>query len=214
MKLIKSLEMAMDAFLDELRKGLSKPIDNLGSKIKLRLTSLLADLVIDFYLIEFFQDIESPNKPRSIPITDENVYHYNSQINIHNHNTLTGRNRDMSTTQNNDFRNAKISGVAGRDMTGVTFNDYTTTSNLAEAAAEIQQLLQQLKQTNPSATQADQTAFLTAVIPPTKRQRFANALREGGKELLKELMDNMYLNVAIATMEGWQSAENTQPDNP
>jgi uncharacterized protein YjbI with pentapeptide repeats len=85
---------------------------------------------------------------------------------------------------------------------------------LAEAAAEIQQLLKQLEQTNPSATEADQTAFLTAVIPATKRQRFANALREGGKELLKELMDNMYLNVAIATIEGWQSAENTQPNNP
>ena len=78
---------------------------------------------------------------------------------------------------------------------------------LAEAAGEIQQLLKQLEQTNPSATEADQTAFLTAVIPPTKRQRFANALREGGKEFLKELMDNMYLNVAIATIEGWQAAE-------
>jgi uncharacterized protein YjbI with pentapeptide repeats len=78
---------------------------------------------------------------------------------------------------------------------------------LSEAAAEIQKLLKQLEQTNPSATEADQTAFLTAVIPPTKRARFANALREGGKELLKELMDNIYLNVAIATIEGWQSAE-------
>jgi uncharacterized protein YjbI with pentapeptide repeats len=85
---------------------------------------------------------------------------------------------------------------------------------IAEAAAEIQQLLKQLEQTNPSATEADQTAFLTAVIPPTKRQRFANALQEGGKELLKELMDNIYLNVAIAAIEGWQSAENTQPDKP
>jgi hypothetical protein len=30
---------------------------------------------------------------------------------------------------------------------------------------------------------------------------------EGGKDLLKELMDNMYLNVALATIEGWQSEE-------
>jgi len=85
---------------------------------------------------------------------------------------------------------------------------------LADVAAEIQQLLKQLQQTNPSATEADQRAFLTAVISPTKRQRFANALQEGGKELLKELMDNMYLNVAIAAIEGWQSAENAQPDKP
>ena len=78
---------------------------------------------------------------------------------------------------------------------------------LAEAAAEIQQLLKQLEQTNPTATEVEQKAFLTAVIPATKRQKFVNALQEGGKELLKELMDNMYVNTAIAAIEGWQSAE-------
>ncbi len=78
---------------------------------------------------------------------------------------------------------------------------------LAEAAAEIQQLLKQLEQTNPTATEVEQKAFLTAAIPPTKRQRFVNALQEGGKELFKELMKNMYVNVAIAAIEGWQSAE-------
>jgi hypothetical protein len=34
-----------------------------------------------------------------------------------------------------------------------------------------------------------------------------NALQEGGKELFKELMDNIYVNVAIAAIEGWQSVE-------
>jgi hypothetical protein len=78
---------------------------------------------------------------------------------------------------------------------------------LAEAAAEIQQLLKQLEQTNPTATEVEQKAFLTAVIPATKRQKFVNALQEGGKELFKELMDNIYVNVAVAAIEGWQSAE-------
>jgi uncharacterized protein YjbI with pentapeptide repeats len=79
---------------------------------------------------------------------------------------------------------------------------------LAEAAAEIQQLLKQLEQTNPTATEAEQKDYLTTkIIPSTKRQRFVNALQEGGKELFKELMDNIYVNVAIAAIEGWQSAE-------
>ena len=78
---------------------------------------------------------------------------------------------------------------------------------LAEAAAEIQQLLKQLEQTNPTATEVEQKAFLTAVIPPTKREKFVNALQSGGKELFKELMDNIYVNVAVAAIEGWQSAE-------
>jgi hypothetical protein len=79
--------------------------------------------------------------------------------------------------------------------------------SLAEAATEIQQLLKQLEQTNPTATEVEQKAFLTAVIPSTKRQKFVNALQAGGKELFKELMDNMYVNVAVAAIEGWQSAE-------
>lgn len=78
---------------------------------------------------------------------------------------------------------------------------------LAEAATEIQQLLKQLEQTNPTATEIEQKAFLTAAIPPTKRERFVKALQAGGKELFKELMDNMYLNTAIAAIEGWQSAD-------
>jgi uncharacterized protein YjbI with pentapeptide repeats len=78
---------------------------------------------------------------------------------------------------------------------------------IAEAAAEIQRLLKQLEQTNPTATEFEQKAFLTDAILPTKRQRFVKALQEGGKELFKELMDNIYVNVAIATIEGWQSAE-------
>jgi uncharacterized protein YjbI with pentapeptide repeats len=78
---------------------------------------------------------------------------------------------------------------------------------LAEAAAEIQQLLKQLEQTNPNATEEEQKAFLTKEIPSTQKQRFVNALQEGGKELFKELMDNIYVNVAVAAIEGWQSAK-------
>jgi uncharacterized protein YjbI with pentapeptide repeats len=98
------------------------------------------------------------------------------------------------------------------DNTGtvsVTQNTYHSEQRqtLAEAAAEIQELLKQLEQSNPTATEVEQKAFLTAVIPATKRERFVNALQAGGKELFKELMDNMYVNVAVAAIEGWQSAE-------
>ncbi len=41
----------------------------------------------------------------------------------------------------------------------------------------------------------------------SERQKFVSALQQGGKELFKELMDNIYVNVAIAAIEGWQSVE-------
>src|ERR671933_2635773 len=71
---------------------------------------------------------------------------------------------------------------------------------LAEAAAEIQELLKQLEETNPTATEAEQKAFVTAAIPSTRRERFLSALQAGWKEAIKEFLDNSYLNVGIATL--------------
>ncbi|MEO1348288.1 MAG: pentapeptide repeat-containing protein [Cyanobacteria bacterium J06635_15] len=79
--------------------------------------------------------------------------------------------------------------------------------SLADAALEIQRLLKQLEETNPAATEAEQTAFVTAAIPLTLRQRAVGALQSGGKAAVEELLDNPYVNVAIAVIEGWQAAE-------
>ncbi len=76
---------------------------------------------------------------------------------------------------------------------------------LAEAAQEIQQLLKQLEVNNPTATEAEQKAFVTAAVAPTRRARVLTALQAGGKEALKEFLDNPYLNVAIAIIEGWKN---------
>ncbi len=78
---------------------------------------------------------------------------------------------------------------------------------LAEAAAEIQQLLKQLEQANPGATEAEKNAYVTASVPPTLRARTVSALKAGGKEALKELLDNPYVNIGLAIVEGWQSPE-------
>ncbi|HBW90045.1 MAG TPA: hypothetical protein DEG17_14485, partial [Cyanobacteria bacterium UBA11149] len=106
---------------------------------------------------------------------------------------------------------ATLGSVTGDNPGTVTGNQTITKSEsrqtLSEAATEIQKLLKQLAETNPTATVADQQAFLNAAISPTNKQRFVKALQAGGKELFKELMDNMYINVAVAAMEGWQSGE-------
>ncbi|MGB3512203.1 MAG: hypothetical protein WBA93_23795, partial [Microcoleaceae cyanobacterium] len=76
---------------------------------------------------------------------------------------------------------------------------------LAEAAAEIQKLLKQLESNNPDATDAEKEAFVTASIPQNNRQRVLAALQAGGKEALKELLDNPYVNIGVAIVEGWQN---------
>ena len=78
---------------------------------------------------------------------------------------------------------------------------------LAEAAREIQELLQQLEATNPTATEAEQTAFITAAIEPTRREHFLGALQAGWKEVIQEFLDKSYLQISIATLEGWKIAD-------
>lgn len=89
-----------------------------------------------------------------------------------------------------------------------SFNTYTSQEkqSLAEAAAEIQKLLKQLEQTNPTATEAQKEAFVSAGIVSTKKERLINALKEGGKGAIEEFLDNPYLNVAIRIIEGWKNA--------
>jgi len=137
--------------------------------------------------------------------------------------TVTTGLKEVAETPKYSIQNSPVYGFAPETVgsnlvSGETIHDneivgtqhnYTPEQRqtLAEAAAEIQKLLKQLEQTNPTATEIEQKDFLTNAILQPKRQRFVNALQEGGKELFKELMDNIYVNVAIATIEGWQSAE-------
>ena len=79
--------------------------------------------------------------------------------------------------------------------------------NLAEAAAEIQQLLKQLEKTNPTATEIEKVNYVSASIAPTKRKRIMSALKAGGQAAIEEFLDNPYLNVVIAVIEDWKATE-------
>lgn len=111
--------------------------------------------------------------------------------------------------QEGDTYNVGQAGAVGRHARSDynTFYHSEQKQTLAEAAAEIQKLLKQLEQTNPTATEAEKKAYVSASIPPTLRARTVSALKAGGKEALKELLDNPYVNIGVAIVEGWQSPE-------
>lgn len=111
-----------------------------------------------------------------------------------------------SSGNQNNIGNA--AGEAKAEMKSIQhINKYAPEQTLAEAAAEIQQLLKQLEQANPSATEAEKKAYVTASVPLTLRARTVSALKAGGKEALKEFLDNPYVNIGVAIAEGWQSPE-------
>ena len=75
---------------------------------------------------------------------------------------------------------------------------------LAEAALEIQTLLKQLEQTNPSATEGEKLAYVTDETTPSFKRRAASALRESGEAAVDEfVLENKYLKVVKAAIKGW-----------
>ena len=74
---------------------------------------------------------------------------------------------------------------------------------LAEAAEEIQNLLSQLEQTNPTATVEQQQAYVDAAIPPTLKERCVSALRAAGETAIDEFFNNPYVKVGKAIVMAW-----------
>ena len=119
-------------------------------------------------------------------------------------------NKSMSNIQNNNFHGASIGGgVAGRDYTGDVIHNHAVQQNLAEAAAEIQQLLKQLEQSYPTETLTQKAVVAEEAIKliennPSLKERVIGALKSAGKEAFKEAVDHPLVNVLMAGIEGWQ----------
>ncbi len=83
--------------------------------------------------------------------------------------------------------------------------------SLAEAAAEIQNLLEQLSQTYPTKTPTDKAVIATKAVEQieknsTLKTRIVKSLKAGGTSALKELIDHPAINILLATLEGFQDS--------
>ena len=78
---------------------------------------------------------------------------------------------------------------------------------LAEAAAEIQKLLKQLEETNPTATEDDKIIYVNDETTPSFKRRAVGALQAGGEAAIEEFLANPYVNVGKAIVKGWIKPE-------
>jgi uncharacterized protein YjbI with pentapeptide repeats len=109
-------------------------------------------------------------------------------VNIQNIQNLEGNNNLVSDIQHNYAPEQK--------------------QTLAEAAAEIQQLLKQLEQTNPTATEAQQIEHINNETTPNFKRRFASALQAFGETAIDEfVLENKWLKVAKETIKRWMKPE-------
>jgi uncharacterized protein YjbI with pentapeptide repeats len=106
---------------------------------------------------------------------------------------------------------AIIGGVAGKMESGsridVTQNiTQGEKQSLAEAAAEIQRLLKQLEETNPTATESEQVSYVNAAIKPSLRKAIAG-LKAGAETAIDEfVLENKFLKVGKSIIKGWLEA--------
>jgi internalin A len=120
---------------------------------------------------------------------------------------------DMSDNYTNNLQGSNIANVANvlKDNARQQANQHVHTSEqrktLAESASEIQQLLKQLEQTNPTAIEAEKVAYVNDETTPKFKRRVVSALQAGGEAAIEEFFDNPYVNVGKAIVKGWIEAE-------
>jgi len=98
-----------------------------------------------------------------------------------------------------------------RDQVGIQHN-YAPEQNLAEAAAKIQQLLDQLAKTNPTNTEAEKKSFVVKAVnsinnQPTLKDRAWGAVKGGGIEAVKAIANHPAVSIPVEIVKGWIEAE-------
>lgn len=88
-----------------------------------------------------------------------------------------------------------------------TFFQSEQKQTLSEAATEIQQLLKQLEQTNPTATESEKITYVNDETTLSFKRRVIGALQAGTEAAIEEFLDNSYVNVGKAIVKGWIKPE-------
>ncbi|MEH2149219.1 tetratricopeptide repeat protein [Nostoc sp.] len=161
-----------------------------------------------------------PNRQKSIltlspqGISNNDVYK-GQNLFIQN---LTIEDISVSEIFNTHMNEAKIANFAnkiqdsGRQQANQHIYESQKKQNLAEAAADIHQLLKQLEATNPTTNEVEKLTVVAKASEEIKKNftlkaRVINALKTGGTEAFKEAVDHPLVNILLATIEGWQEAE-------
>ena len=95
-----------------------------------------------------------------------------------------------------------ITGLNQGTQIGTQYNS-PQEKTLAEAADEIQKLLEQLEQTNPTATEEDKIEHINDETTPKFKRKVVAALKAAGNTAIDEFLDNSYVKVGKAAIMGW-----------
>jgi HEAT repeat protein/DNA polymerase III delta prime subunit len=214
---VQALIQALNDENSDVRRRAAEALGEIGSSERLFYLSKLLLARVDyaenailkiqerykFYNHEIFHSPPVEEENQSDPLLD----------------TLNKLNRTMSETPKYDFRGSNIGNFAdtvqsgGRQQAVQHIYAPEQKQNLVEAAKEIQQLLNQLSQNQPITTEEQKKAVVNQAIArikrdnPTTWQRLRSAGEAALIEALKEVLDNPFVNVTVAAIEGYRDAE-------
>ena len=127
-----------------------------------------------------------------------------------NRNIHMGEGNYNEYEQKGNFGIGHMSGgeIKGNAKVAVVINE-AEEQDLAEAAAKIQALLEQLSETYPTTTSKEKNIVVGEAVDqiennPTLKSKVINALKAGGTEVFKEAVNHPLVNILVATIEGWQ----------
>jgi small GTP-binding protein len=161
------------------------------------------------------RELQIPVSPLQNELDRDKERSYNS-VNIVINNKLESENNSMSESYQSKYHQTGPTQFVDTIQSGgnATFNQTNYTpeqqqKNLADAAAEIQQLLNQLSKTNPTATPQEITNTIEQEIKsnPTLKDRLIAALKAGGLEALKTIFNHPAFTIPAETIKGFIEAE-------
>jgi AbiTii len=161
--------------------------------------SRLQDFILEISDLSWDMAHELPPTDKISKIFHITIYHNSGELN-------------MSDIQqnNSDTYNVGQAGAVGRyaRSDSNTFIQSEQTKTLVEAADEIQRLLIQLEQTNPTATQSEMIEYVSDETTPSLKRRASSALQACGEAAIDEfILEDKFLKVVKATIKAWLEAD-------
>lgn len=137
-------------------------------------------------LLELYKKLAKNTQAPASKLSNEN-----SNVSIRNMIVLENKAMSENTSKTeqsevNMIFNDSVTGATGVNKGVININTSEQQKTLAESAAEIQRLLKQLEETNPSATEPEQIAYVNLATKPDLRKRAVSALKEGGEVAIEE----------------------------
>jgi hypothetical protein len=160
-------------------------------------------------ILDFVIEIEAENSNAGDSLPNEKLIP-DQIINKIYYKCILHENNQMTENYTNNLQEANVANFANtvKDNARQQANQHVHLSEekktLAEAASEIQQLIQQLEQTNPTATEAEAIAYINDKTKPSFKRRASSALQAIGETAIDEfVLENKYLKVVKAAIKGW-----------